>query len=32
MTRFANAQIVSVAMSLALVLATWLPTLAPAVA
>ncbi len=29
MTRFANAQILSVAMSLALVLATWLPTLSP---
>ncbi len=32
MTRFAHAQIFSVAISLALVLATWLPTLAPAVA
>ena len=32
MTRFAHAQILSVAMSLALVLATWLPTLSPALA
>jgi len=31
MTRFAYAQILSVAMSGALVLLTWLPTLAPVV-
>lgn len=30
MTRFAYAQLLSIAMSGALVLATWLPTLAPA--
>ncbi len=32
MTRFAQAQVFSVAMSLALVLATWLTTLAPVAA